>query len=136
MNINTIVTAIEEDCHQSVWALATELKISRESIRQILTGEFGIKQVWSAWIMHFVPVGVGNNTLMRLTLSQEISEEQSLFLAHLRALDPQNTFISPLFMWALYPYTAQMLNNSVSSLILLRMMISLGFLERKAKVYS
>ncbi len=27
-NINTIATAIEEDCHQSVQALTTELKIS------------------------------------------------------------------------------------------------------------
>ncbi len=45
MNINIIATAIEGDPHQSVQTLTTELKISRESIRQILIGELGMKHV-------------------------------------------------------------------------------------------
>ncbi len=41
MSINKVVTAIEDNWPHSVRALATELKISQKSIRQILTGEFG-----------------------------------------------------------------------------------------------
>ncbi len=41
----TVVTAIEHNRHQLVRALAVELHISQESIRQILTGKSGMKSV-------------------------------------------------------------------------------------------
>ncbi len=46
-NINSVATTIEEDNHQSVQTLITELKISQESLRQISTSELKMKRVCS-----------------------------------------------------------------------------------------
>ncbi len=54
MNISTVVTTIEEDCQQSVWALAIELKISQKFICQILISKIGTKPVSLAWVLHFL----------------------------------------------------------------------------------
>ncbi len=43
-NINIVVIVIEEDHNQSVPALAKKLKISWESIRQMLMDKLGMKQ--------------------------------------------------------------------------------------------
>ncbi len=53
-NINIVATAIEKDRHRSASALATDLKINRECICQILRGELGMKRVCSAWVPHFL----------------------------------------------------------------------------------
>ncbi len=45
MNINTVSSAVEDYCHQLVQALTKDLKISWESIRQILMGKLEIKRV-------------------------------------------------------------------------------------------
>ncbi len=64
--INTVATAFKDDHHPSVEALATELKISWESIRRILLGELGI------FLLLFL-VGVDNHVLTHLAVSQQIS---------------------------------------------------------------
>ncbi len=57
-NVNIIVTSIKEDRHQSVRALATELKISQESICWILTGGLGMKWVYSTLVLHFLQMNI------------------------------------------------------------------------------
>ncbi len=54
MNIDTVTTATKDNHHQSVQALATELKISQGSIRQILMGKLVMKGVCSMWVPHFL----------------------------------------------------------------------------------
>ncbi len=52
-NINTVVTTIEED-YLSTRYFILELKISWESIRQIIMDKLGVKRMCLAWVAHFL----------------------------------------------------------------------------------
>ncbi len=56
MNVNTVITTTEDNYHQSVRAIATQLKTSQLSIRRILKSELGTKRVCSAWVPHFLRI--------------------------------------------------------------------------------
>ncbi len=65
------------------------------------------------------PIGVGNHILMHLAVSQRISQVQSSFLVHLKALEPQNTTLPPFFC-AQYAFIGHRFSNSASLFLFYR----------------
>ncbi len=62
MNFGTTATTIGEDHHQSVRALATELKIIWKFIPRILMGESGMKKMYLAQTLHILRMEVSTRT--------------------------------------------------------------------------